>query len=71
MKDKIRENRLRRVADRYGYRLSRSTRRDPEALDYGLYALFDLRSGYAVNPALVNRFDHSWTLDDVEQFLTK
>lgn len=71
IKDKTRENRLRRVAERYGYRLSRSTRRDPEALDYGLYALFDLQSGGAVNPALIDRFAHSWTLDDVEQYLTK
>jgi hypothetical protein len=32
---KVRENRLRRVAERRGYRLTKSRRRDPEALDYG------------------------------------
>jgi hypothetical protein len=33
--EKVRENRLRRVADRQGYRLTKSRRRDPRAIDYG------------------------------------
>lgn len=37
---KVRENRLRRAATRQGLFLSRRRRRDPNALDYGLYALF-------------------------------
>jgi hypothetical protein len=67
---KVRENRLRAAADRQGLRLMKSRRRDPRALDYGLFALFDpqantyaagcdsLRSGFHMN------------LDDVEQWLT-
>ena len=37
--DKIRENRLRRMAERQGLRLVKSRRRDPLALDYGRYWL--------------------------------
>jgi hypothetical protein len=33
--DKVRENRLRRMADRQGYALRKPRRRDPRALDYG------------------------------------
>jgi hypothetical protein len=36
---KVRENRLRRVAERQGILLVKSRRRDPRALDYGLYVL--------------------------------
>ena len=38
---KINRDRLRRVAARQGYRLSRSARRDPRALDYGRYWVLD------------------------------
>ena len=67
--DKIRENALRRKADRQGYRLIKSRRRDPDAVDYGLYALIDIETGGAVNPALAGHYVCSWTLDDVEGFL--
>jgi hypothetical protein len=67
---KVRENRLRRVADRQGYRLSKSPRRDPNALDYGLFALIDHLTGGAANPALAGHFVHSWDLDTVEAYLT-
>lgn len=63
------ENRLRRMADRQGLRLVKSRSRDPKALDYGLYALIDVETGGAVNPALVGR-TCSWTLDQVENYLT-
>lgn len=33
--DKVRENRARRAAERQGYALSKSRRRDPRASDYG------------------------------------
>lgn len=69
--DKIRENRLRRVADRYGLRLMKSSRRDPRAIDYGLYALIDPNTGGAINPAIAGRFVCGWTLDEVEQYLLK
>lgn len=68
--DKARENRLRRMADRRGYKLTKSRSRDPKALDYGLYAVVDHRTGGAVNPAIAGRWSCSWTLDEVEQWLT-
>lgn len=37
--DKVRENRLRRVAERQGAYLEKSRRRDKRAKDYGLYRL--------------------------------
>jgi hypothetical protein len=39
--EKARENRLRRMADRQGYRLTKSRRRDPRANVYGSYWLAD------------------------------
>ena len=66
---KVRENRLRRKAARYGLQLIKSPRRDPDALDYGLFALIDPRTGGAMNPALIDQFVHSWTLDKVEKYL--
>lgn len=41
--DKVRENRLRRMAERQGLRLQKSRRRDPRALDYETYGLVDVR----------------------------
>ena len=35
------EIRMRRTADRRGLRLTRSRRRDPEALDFGLWTLWE------------------------------
>jgi hypothetical protein len=35
------ENRLRRVAERQGYRLMKSPRRDPRALDYDCWQIID------------------------------
>ena len=37
--EKVRENRLRRAADRQGLVLTKSKRRDPRALDFGLWWL--------------------------------
>ncbi|HKJ74360.1 MAG TPA: hypothetical protein VKA19_09620 [Alphaproteobacteria bacterium] len=69
MTDKARENRLRRMADRRGYRLVKSRSRDPQAVDFGLYALLDYETGGAVNPAIAGRWQCSWTLDEVETWL--
>lgn len=68
---KVRENKLRRMADRQGLRLSKSRTRDPNGMDFGLYALLDTETGGAVNPALANRWVHSWSLDEVEAHLTR
>lgn len=61
---KIRENRLRRMAKRQGLHLHRSRRRDPRAVDYGLYFL--------VRSADIDREvpTAGLTLDQVEQYLT-
>ncbi len=67
--EKVRENRLRRVADRRGFRLVKSRSRDPRAVDFGLYALIDQRHGGAVNPAIAQRWTCSWSLDEVADYL--
>jgi hypothetical protein len=67
--EKVRENRLRRAADRRGLRLTKSRSRDPNAIDYGLYAVVDVQTNGIMNPAIAGRWMHSWTLDDVENYL--
>jgi hypothetical protein len=68
---KVAENKLRRAADRQGLRLEKSRSRDPRAIDYGLFALIDIRKGEAINPPIAGRWTCSWTLDDVEKYLTR
>jgi hypothetical protein len=63
------EDQLRRQAIRNGLRLSKSRSHDPDAIDYGLYALVDPATGGTVNPAHAGRCTHSWTLDDVTSYL--
>lgn len=67
---KVRENRLRRMADRQGLRLSKSRSRDVNAIDYGLYALIDHETNGTVVPPIAGRWSHSMTLDEVEEWLT-
>jgi hypothetical protein len=67
--EKVMENRLRRMADRRGLRLMKSRSRDVNAVDYGLYALIDVATSGAVNPAIAQRWVCSWTLDDVRKYL--
>ena len=62
--DRIRENRLRRMAARQGYVLSKSRRRDPRAVDYGGYFLAD------ANTSHLETSEHGMDLDEVETFLT-
>ena len=66
---KVRENRLRRAADRQGLRLVKSRSRDTNAMDFGLYALIDHQTGGAVNEAIAQRWVCSWDLDEVEAYL--
>ena len=61
--DKVREIRLRRTADRRGYRLERCRRRDPHALGYGTYRLIAITADRAST-------DYGLTLDDVENELS-
>lgn len=69
MAEKIRENRLRRMAARQGLRLSKCRRRDPRAIDFGCYMLTDTEKNCVVAGAERGRPD--FTLNDVEDFLTK
>ena len=43
--EKVRENRLRRVAGRRGMRIEKSRRRDRRAFDFGGYMLIDTMGG--------------------------
>lgn len=63
--DKVRENRLRRAAERQGLRLEKSRRRDPRALGYGTYQLVD---PYNSNAVVASRLPDGYglDLDDVE-----
>lgn len=68
--DKVRENKLRRIADRRGLRLSRSRSRDENAIDFGLYALIDIQTNGMINEPIAQRWIHSLTLDEVEAYLS-
>lgn len=48
MTDKVRENRLRRMAGRQGLKLVKSRRRDERAVDFGGYMLVDEQTKEAV-----------------------
>jgi hypothetical protein len=64
--EKVREARLRRLAQRQGLKLVRSRRRDPRAADFGRYTLVDPDS----NRAIAGEPSSSMTLDDVEAWLS-
>jgi hypothetical protein len=61
--DKVREDRLRRMAQRQGLTLRKSRRRDPRALDYGRYWLVDANNVVLSSDLLI-------TLDEAERRLT-
>lgn len=63
--EKIRENRLRRMAERQGLALQKSRRRDPRAADFGRYWLFDTQTNMLV---LGGQFGVD--VDDIEAHLT-
>jgi hypothetical protein len=70
---KVRENRLRRMAERQGWRLEKSRRRDRRALDYGRFYLVTAPNNTSYR-SVVGQLDngrHGMTLDDVEAFLTR
>jgi hypothetical protein len=71
MVNKVRENRMRRIAARQGLRLVKSRSRDQRAIDHGLYALIDIQTDSAVNPKIAQRWVCSWTLDEVEAYLER
>ena len=63
--EKVRENRLRRMAERRGLVLVKSRRRDPGATDFGAYWLHDAEGNYRV-------YGDEWgtDLNGIEEFLT-
>lgn len=60
---KVRENKVRRAAERQGYAISRNRRRDPRALGYGTYSIA------GTHPATATASAGSLTLSEVEDFL--
>ena len=66
--EKIRENRLRRMAERQGLQLMKSRRRDPRAIDYGTYML----TNPSTNTLALwgNPDGYGLTLDEIEAALT-
>lgn len=74
--EKVRENRLRRMAARQGLALHKSRRRDPYAKDFGLYwvvdpGLYDPREEWPPGEHPAHHFPwRGGTLDDVEAYLT-
>jgi hypothetical protein len=67
--DKVRENRLRRGAERQGLRLVKSRRRDPRAVGYGTYMLVDAHTAAMVAKGLPDGYGLS--LDDIERQLMR
>ena len=65
--DKVRENRLRRAAQRQGLQIAKSRRRDFRALDYGGYMIVDPNTNSVVAGATPNAY--MMDLDQVEDFL--
>jgi hypothetical protein len=72
--EKVRLNRLRRMASRQGIQLVKNPRRDPRAIDFGTYMLVS-----AENPeemvadfgwAYAGRPEGASWLDDIEAYLT-
>ena len=63
--EKVRENKMRRIAKRQGMMLKKSRRRDRRAWDYGSYWLVD-----ADRNALVFPDEHGASLEDIESYLT-
>ena len=66
---KVRENRLRRMAERRGFRLQKSRRRDQGAIGFGGYMLVDAHKNHAVLGG--TSFAYSASLDDVEAYLNE
>jgi transcriptional regulator with XRE-family HTH domain len=65
--EKVREIRLRRMAERQGLKLARSRRRDPRAIDYGRYMIVDTFTNTVVAGEL--NTPGALDLDEVEAYL--
>ena len=69
MTGNVRENRLRRMAKRQGFRLVKSRRRDPRAIDYGGYMIVDLQTNAVV--AGGSPYAFNLDIDEAEAYLTE
>ena len=67
MSGDVRENRLRRMAERQGLRLEKSRRRDPRAVDYAGYMLIDILTNGVVLGS--GAFPYQADLAEVESYL--
>jgi hypothetical protein len=67
--EKVRENRLRRMAARRGLRLVKSPQRDTRGLDYGRYRMEAAGGSPAATPA-PGRHYFLADMDEVERYLT-
>lgn len=67
--EKVREDRLRRVAARRGYRLVKAKRMDTGAIDYGRWEIRDLFTDELVAGRLASR--DALTTDEVEEWLNR
>lgn len=67
--DRVRENRLRRMAKRQGLELKKSPRRDPRAIGYGTYMLVDART--STIKAGDQQNGYGLDMDEVEKALTE
>jgi hypothetical protein len=65
--EKNRVARARRLADTFGLRLAKSRTRNPDAPDYGCYALIDIDTGGAAYGTGSLGFDAD--LSDIEAYL--
>jgi hypothetical protein len=69
--EKVREVRLRRMAERQGLELRKSRRRDPNALGYGCWMIVDpFNSNAVVANSAGPTGEPNLDLDDVEAYLT-
>ena len=66
--DKVRENRLRRMAERQGLEIQKSRRRDRRAIDYDRWLILDPHTNTIVAGA-EGTFRHGMTIDAVEAYL--
>jgi hypothetical protein len=68
--EKVRENRLRRAAERQGLKLEKSRVRDPRALTYGGWRLVAEQGGIVYgDEAKASRGSYGLSLDQVEEYL--
>ena len=70
MTHKTYENRVRRMAERQGYRLEKSRRRDPLARGYGLYVIIEAERRLPVtHEDGPGDTIHTLTLEEAEKWL--